>query len=101
MSADNWADCPRCKVIRETALVERERAVEDAYGKVPVAEFDAMRADLERDKSTLADPTFREDYEIYGAEDGVVRVKYSGHCRDCNLRLKFEHEHPLDVGGAS
>lgn len=101
MSADNWADCPRCKVIREAALTERERAVENAYGKVPVAEFDAMRAELERDANTLIDPTFREDYEIYGAEDGVVKVRYQGRCKDCGLSLKFEHDHPLNVDGAS
>lgn len=40
-------------------------------------------------------PLFREDYEIYGAEDGAVIVSYSGVCEECNLRLQFETTTPI------
>lgn len=60
MSADNWAECPRC-----------------------VANLDADAR------------TFREDYEIYGAETGTVTVSYRGECQRCNLLLEFETTHPI------
>lgn len=49
------------------------------------------------DQQSLAnvDPTFREDYEIYGAEDGTVMVSYGGSCTTCHLTLDFKHEHNL------
>lgn len=40
-------------------------------------------------------PTFREDYEIYNAQNGTVRVAYSGHCTVCPCHLDFESEHPI------
>lgn len=101
MSADNWADCPRCAKRREEEIAHTESQINAAYGHVPVAEFDQKRADLEKLKASRPDPTFREDYEIYGAEDGVVKVVYSGRCSTCGLALKFEHEHELDVEGRS
>lgn len=39
---------------------------------------------------------FREDYEFYGIEDGVVKVTYSGHCQECGAGVKFSHEHPIE-----
>ena len=60
MSADNWAICPRCL----------KRAPEGA------------------DKWEYQ--TFREDYEIWGAEEGFIEVNYSGTCRACGLHLDFE-----------
>jgi hypothetical protein len=101
MSADNWADCPRCEKNREGAVEQFAAKVAYAYGKVPVDEFDEMRASLDRIRKGMPDPTFREDYEIYGAADGVVKVRYSGHCVECGLSLTFEHDHPLDVEGKS
>jgi hypothetical protein len=44
--------------------------------------------------------TFREDYEIYVAEDGVVRVSYSGHCERCGSGVDFKTEHPVVHQGA-
>jgi len=101
MSADNWADCPRCDKNRDGLITETEVKVSESYGKVSVEEFDEMRAQLDRLRKGVLDPTFREDYEIYGAEHGCVMVKYSGRCAECGLSLSFEHEYPLDVDGAS
>ena len=105
MSADNWDRCPRCVQTDATDLAEREAAVAAAYGSVSVDEFDRMRDELGRRRAEHDDyasfRTFREDYEIYGAEEGVVTVVYSGACRVCELALKFRHEHRIDMGGAS
>ena len=95
MSADNWAQCPRCADRRLIAIRDLLAKAEQSYGNVPVTEFDQMRkaaADLECEP---IEPTFREDYEIFGAEVGEVVVSYSGSCTRCGLALKFDHFHPL------
>lgn len=94
MGADNWAVCPRClagaRKAQDTALAK----VMASYGKVPVAEFDAARAALEPlDPGKFA--TFREDWHIDGAADGVVTVSYRGGCSKCGLHLDFKHDHAI------
>lgn len=97
MSADNWAKCPRCKANRIKAADAAQAAALAAYGKVDVAEFDRLRAHADELSANVetGTETFREDYEIYGAEEGVVLVGYSGRCTVCGLSLSFEHSHPL------
>lgn len=97
MSASNWARCPRCTKAGREALAQRNAAVQASYGTVPVEEFDEARrqhaqavAEFER-----RDSTFREDYEIFGAEDGVITVEYSGGCRECGLHLSFINKHVI------
>lgn len=94
VSADNWAICPRCLAAAFAAKAQLEAAAEAAYGAVPIQEFERLRAEAE--KPVEIRPTFREDYEIYGAEEGVVVVVYSGHCKVCSLGLDFKDEHPLE-----
>jgi hypothetical protein len=112
MSADNWAQCPRCTVRAEAALQVRADEVAALYGAVNVDEFDRARADLGQLRADFDDrrPTFkenyeiwlREDYENWGAEPGVVEVSYSGTCTQCNLSLSFTDQHPIpDWGPAS
>lgn len=99
MSASNWAICPRCRQEAERNAEFNRQMVADLYGRVSVEEFDAARAGLEAtlakmlDEDTLS--TFREDYEIFGASDGTVKVSYSGSCEVCGLSLDFEHEHAI------
>lgn len=97
MSADNWAHCPRCTAREEKRLARREAEVQALYGTVPVEEFDKARTDLaaERTKFAARPATFREDYEIHGAESGTVTVGYHGECMDCGLDLSFQDEHPI------
>jgi hypothetical protein len=101
MSADNWAQCPRCLKRHEAAIAEAEAAVAASYGKVSVEEFDLARQRVESKKAERLEDNFREDYEIYGAEEGVVTVTYGGKCTVCDLSLTFKHEHPLDVDGSA
>ena len=41
------------------------------------------------------DKNFREDYEFYGAETGVVTVVYSGRCVECGYGVSFEDQVPI------
>ena len=102
MSADNWAICPRCKSKRVKAADAAQRKADDAYGKVDVEEFDRLRSEARRMAAEAISEshdyrTFREDYEIYGAEDGEVVIRYSGGCTRCDLSLTVESEHPLPI----
>lgn len=97
MSADNWARCPRCTRIGTAQLKAREEEVQESYGKVPVDEFDEARRKLAIDRKVFEnrERTFREDYEFYGAEEGIVTTDYSGLCSKCGLKLKFRESRPI------
>ena len=97
MSADNWARCPRCHARALAEFEKREKMIEAAYGQVSIEEFDLMRErlDNDREKHENARETFREDYEFFGADQGVVTAKYSGECNVCGLKLKFEENHEI------
>ena len=43
MSADNYAACPKCQAAHDDEVVKARAAVDAAYGKVSVEEFDRMR----------------------------------------------------------
>lgn len=36
--------------------------------------------------------TFREDYEIYGADKGTVLALYKGRCTTCGLNTSFQYQ---------
>lgn len=89
MSADRWSICPGCL---HNATVAAAKAVDDVrnlYGKVPVEEFDTLRAAL---KPVQAEDyrTFREDYEVGIREGGIVVVDYFGKCTTCDLKAQLQ-----------
>ncbi len=94
MSADNWDICPRCLARAQKAEQEQRAATAASYGIVTMEEFGRMQAEIK-----TPDPesfrTFREDYAIRGAAEGVVRVTYRGHCEVCGLNLAFADDHPM------
>ena len=96
MSADKWTVCPRCTKRREAAIEAADGEVADAYGKVPLDEWEEMR----RRKSDLItskpDHTLREDYEFHGADEGEVVADYSASCDTCDLRVSFTHRHLIE-----
>lgn len=100
MSASNWAKCPKCAANKQSELETREFKINESYGKVPVPEFLASLEQLKLDqaKAENAEPTFREDYHVTGAADGVIVFTYSGGCtvKGCGLKIDpFVVERPL------
>jgi hypothetical protein len=71
--------------------------VDASYGQVPVDEFDRVRAALaqQRKDAEGAPKTFRETWQIYGADEGVVTVVYVGSCTICKLNLEFTEDHEI------
>lgn len=100
MSASNWAVCPRCKARNRAAINAlddaKALALSEAYGRVQPSEYITM-VNTSPEYPVLKDEglTFREDYEIYGAEHGVVSVDYGGECTVCHLSVLFSEEHPI------
>jgi hypothetical protein len=100
MSADSWTSCPSCTGAennkRDLRRDELEAQLADAYGTLTLNEYEKLRGFVLEalaglDKTRAADePTFREDYEIYGAEEGTVQVSYSGRCEKCGLSVAFD-----------
>ena len=39
MSADNWANCPRCQKALDGTVDTLARRMADEYGKIPVADY--------------------------------------------------------------
>lgn len=110
MSADNWAICPLCvqraTVERQDACDKADAVMRDAYGSRDYEEFQELQEDaaikrddlrefLSSDKERFR--TFREDYEIYGADEGLVEVSYSGKCGTCGAGAKFHLERPVQA----
>ena len=95
MSADNWAECPRCLRRAQADIASQQTAVQARYGKIPADEFIEALAMIP-DAPERGPQTFREDYEIYGAATGVVTVSYSGGCGNCGLSLNFKYDQPIE-----
>ena len=96
MSASNWSVCPRCRHRYEATTERANEEVRIQYGRVPVEQYEQLKREAAALSAPFCETEFREDYEIYGAEDGVVKVKYSGACGVCGLSLTFEHEHKIE-----
>ena len=92
MSADNWAECPACSQKRERKIRDEEARVSSLYGVAPFEEFDAARQNLEKMRLVKIEHTFREDYEVYDAETGLVKFTYTGRCTVCKATANMSCE---------
>lgn len=95
MSADNYRQCPRCLSSAQERAAALLQEMNEAYGKIPLDEFDVLR----REAETPIDPaefwTLREDYEI-GIWDGQFGAYYSASCSVCGFSYGFEHVEAVD-----
>src|SRR5215471_7810926 len=94
MSASSMAVCPRCVERARQAHLAESVALATGYGVIPAQEYMTRTA-----ANQLPDPnrfrTFREDYDITGADTGTVTVSYGGSCEVCDLELDFTDAHPI------
>lgn len=94
MSADNWADCPRCKANHAKAVADHKEKIAALYGKVSADEYEAAKAMA---LPTFKAKTFREDYEQGLFADGKYHVIYGGQCDACGLAHSFKHSEPVPL----
>lgn len=105
MSADNWANCPRCIKLDQDEISEMRQNILDQYGKITVEAYEKLLVQYHEEMKNLESKhleyqqsdyskysTFREDYEFYGAETGTLEISYSGQCTKCGLKLQFKEE---------
>lgn len=99
MSADNWAICPKCILIKEQEKKELSAEIDAAYGRVSQQDYLDMVA---RGKIvTPLEPTLREDYWIGLDEDNPVmfEVSYAANCSECGFKTEFHHTEIVDILG--
>jgi hypothetical protein len=96
MSASNWVVCPRCKRRHHAKVVAAIRVADEAYGKVSLEDWKKLVSEADALDTPFGQSTFREDYEIYGAETGEISVSYEGQCAVCRLSLSFTQSVPIE-----
>jgi hypothetical protein len=88
MSADNWANCPKCYQKPQSAL---EKVRLNFYGKVSADEYEGLVAQAKADSKPEEETPLREDWDL-GCHEGKFYVSYSASCRSCGWGKSFEHE---------
>jgi len=94
MSADNWAQCPKCEVLEIKRTVALDETIKQAYGRVSSEKYLEL---LQKQQSP--EPlgyTLREDYEI-GIHGGEFVVSYGGRCNNCSFEYSFNHKLLMEV----
>jgi hypothetical protein len=85
MSADNWANCPKC----HKKPVSQDEYAASIYGTVTVSKFLAM---VSAYKPAPEDGmlTLRENYEV-GISEGKFFVNYRASC-SCGFHYEFKRQ---------
>lgn len=90
MSADNWGDCPKCKVDIELKNAQEIAEVNKLYGKVSADEY--MARLKQAGKNKYEDGTLREDYEIGVTSCGEFYVSYGAYCSRCGFQYDYDYK---------
>lgn len=93
MSADNWAECPKCKMQAKADYMALQEKVKEAYGKVESEEY--LRLVKEAAKEIKPENQLREDYEL-GISGSEFYVRYGAQCYKCNWSYEFTTD--IDIG---
>lgn len=97
MSATDYGCCPQCWAKHLALIAEKKAALATAYGVLPLAEFDALRSEVQAlEAKHYWDTDFvtmREDYNGVGVdENGVFSITYIASCDCCPFEYKFKAE---------
>jgi hypothetical protein len=97
VSADNWSTCPACWTRATEEHERRANEVQAMYGVATVEEFDAARAQLEKDRPREDEHmTLREDYEWWVNQPAlVIEGDYKCQCTACGYGTTCEVRYPL------
>jgi predicted Zn-ribbon and HTH transcriptional regulator len=95
MSANNWAQCPKCEKKFNESVKMAKANLKNSYGKVEAEAYilasQAVAAMKFDDRQTL-----REDWEL-GIIDGEFYVRYSAHCDKCGFNHEFKKDEVLKI----
>lgn len=100
MIVDNWTQCPKCEENNLAGVRALEKRKEAAYGNVSLEEFKELEDEvrlayeaIRNDRFSHPD-SFREDWEI-GVDGNTFAVSYTGSCRVCSFKHRFNHTEVL------
>lgn len=98
MSADNWANCPKCNHKNADKRKAIDETVAKSYGLVSATAYSELQREADMRKAKLIDDgeTLREDYEI-GVRDGGFSVGYMAGCDRCGFRFKYEFKQEITL----
>lgn len=96
MGADRYSVCPRCESRKDRQMSADVSRLADAYGRLPLVEFDALRSEIEAYAAAEIPQTLREYYEFTPpVGDGVLGIEYHADCGVCQLGFKISEERTL------
>lgn len=101
MSADNWDECPRCKVRNQEIIESNKRRLEQGYGQMSQEEWLVLKEQV--DNPAYQDNSLKEYYEqgLMQELDGTWKyyVRYYGRCTNegCGFEIKKAIDEEIQV----
>lgn len=93
MGADNWSNCPKCKLTKEKEIEKAESKLTKDYGQISFETFQKRAEAIEGLKRKLAESTelntVREDYEI-GIDGQNFVVDFRSYCHNCDFAFTYK-----------
>ena len=97
MSANNWAECPKCRMDRLAEIEKRRANLVKIYGKVPPESYVTEMTDFNNFRDAIPDESLREDYDLGITPQGEFYAAYSGKCEKCGLYFRFCHKEQVNL----
>jgi hypothetical protein len=83
-------------VIAEKAQLVTKQELADAYGNIPMLEYERRKAIADGNEE-LSHETMREDYELGVDDGGWFEMRFSCYCTKCGLDFSFVHSEQIDL----
>ena len=100
MSAKNWSDCPRCRILAARFDDQIKKIVDERYyGKVSPQQFRLVQRAVEKIENPYSNerqPSLREDYEVFVDKEGRLKFRYLGSCEYCGYDIAGSYETKVD-----
>lgn len=94
MSADNWTECPNCRVASQHEIEKLRIKLIEEYGKLPQAEYLGLHNELQEKIKMMRESrpahSLREDSTSTIWADGVLHIEYDASCKKCKYRVTYK-----------
>ena len=91
MGVDRYSPCPKCVADFHVALRLHEAELEAAYGKVPAAEYEILKAKI----PTIPEETLDEVWSIGVSLPATFNIIYECWCKACHFTFTFGHSEQM------
>lgn len=91
MSANNYAECPKCAAMIKAENAMRERKLAEAYGAIPQKEYlELVRQYKQMPLAVPSQTSLREDWEL-GIRGNEFELWYSAICSVCGFKFTYKY----------